>query len=191
MSEHLTPNSSVRVLILCGLPGVGKLSIARELSRVHGYRVFHNHLVFDAVEALLPFGSPAFVELRERFWVELLTRAVQDRVGNVIFTIARDGCIDATFLLGLVQLLSQLEAEVHCIELTCNDKELERRVASAERASFGKVHSVARFRELRAVGAFPLFVMPPGTMSIDTSDLSALQAAASIESAISHGSCGA
>jgi tRNA uridine 5-carbamoylmethylation protein Kti12 len=58
----------MRIVILCGLPGMGKLTIAKELARLTEYRVFHNHLVFDAVEALFPFGSPSFIELRERLW---------------------------------------------------------------------------------------------------------------------------
>ncbi len=82
----------MRMVILFGLPGVGKLTIAKELARLGSYRVFHNHLVFDAVEALFPFGSPAFIELRERLWLELLSRAVSERIGNVVFTIARDQC---------------------------------------------------------------------------------------------------
>ena len=145
----------MRIIIICGVPGVGKLTIAKELARIHGYRVFHNHLVFDAVEALFLFGSPAFVELRERLWVELLCRAVQERVGNIIFTIARDRSVDATFLIRLVEVLSKLDAEVHCVELIGSDAELEQSVSSADRARFGKVQSMERFRELRAAGAFP------------------------------------
>jgi len=128
----------LRVVILCGLPGVGKLTIANELARMHGFRVFHNHLVFDAVEALFPFESPAFVELRERLWVELLCRAVRERVGDVIFTIARDRRIDATFLVRLCQTLSQSGAEVRCVELSCAEEELERRVVSVARSRFGR-----------------------------------------------------
>jgi hypothetical protein len=170
--------TGVRVIILCGLPGVGKLSIANELARKHGYRVFHNHLVFNAVEALFPFGSKAFIELRERLWLELLRRAVQEQVGNVVFTIARDRSVDATFLRQLVQALSDLGAKVHCIELTCSDNELERRVASADRASFGKVHTVDRLRELRADAAFPSFDLPTGAITVDTSGFSVQQASA-------------
>ena len=177
---------SVRVIIVCGLPGVGKLTIAKEFAAAHGYRVFHNHLVFDAIEALFAFGSPAFVELRERLWVELLCRAVQERVGNVIFTIARDRGVEASFLVTLSQALSQMGAEVRCVELSCSNEELERRVASGDRAHFGKVHSVERFRELRAAGAFPLFLLPTGTITIDTSGLSVPQAVASLAASVNH-----
>ena len=109
----------MRVVILYGLPGVGKLTIARGLAQLRDYRVFHNHLVFDAVEALFPFGSPPFVELRDRLWFELLTRAVHEQVGDIVFTIARDRALDANFLARLVTVLTEAGASVHCIELTC------------------------------------------------------------------------
>ena len=178
----------MRVVILFGLPGVGKLTIANGLAQAHGYRVFHNHLVFDAVEALFPFGTAPFVELRARLWVELLCRAVQERVGKVIFTIARDRGVEAAFLCDLVTELSRAGAEVRCIELTCAEADLEHRVASVERAKFGKVRSVARYRELRATGAFAPFSPPPDTITVDTSGLSESQAVAAVATTLSHAS---
>jgi len=174
----------LRVVILCGLPGVGKLTVARELGQMYRYRVFHNHLVFDAVEALFPFGTTAFVELRERFWTELLCRAVREQVGDVIFTIARDGAVDAAFLVRLCEALTQAGAQVRCLELRCSEPELERRVSSPERSRFGKIHSAEAFRQLREAGAFPLFSMPAGTTTIDTTGLSASQAAVRVAAAI-------
>jgi len=162
----------MRVLVLCGLPGVGKLTIARGLAQLRGYRVFHNHLVFDTVEALFPFGSSTFAELRGRLWLELLSRAIQEGGSSIIFTIARDRTLDADFLTRLTAALSRAGADVCCVELTCRLADLEHRVGSAERARFGKVHSVERFRQLVATGAFPPFSMPRGTVSIDTTGMS-------------------
>jgi hypothetical protein len=171
----------MRVLVLCGLPGVGKLTIARGLAELRGYRVFHNHLVFDTVEALFPFGSSSFVELRDRLWLELLSRAIQEGGANIIFTIARDRTLDAGFLTRLAAALSQAGAEVCCVELTCRLADLEYRVASAERAHFGKVHSFERFRQLVATGAFPPFSMPRGTVSIDTSGMSIAETVTTVD----------
>ena len=176
----------MRLLILYGLPGVGKLTIARGLARLRGFRVFHNHLVFDAVEALFPFGSPAFVELRDRLWLELLLRAIHERVGDVVFTIARDRTLEADFLAGLVPALSSAGAHVRCVELTCSTEELEHRVGLAERAGFGKVNSVDRFRQLRAAGAFPLFTAPQGTIAVDTSGLSAEESVGKVDAELAR-----
>ncbi len=162
----------MRIVILCGLPGVGKLTVAQGLARMRGYRVFHNHLVFDAVESLFPFDSPAFAELRERLWRELLLRAIHERVGDVVFTIAGDQALRPDFLTALVSELSQLDVRVHCVELRCGIAENARRLASAERARFGKLNSVERFHQLNSAGAFPRLKLPPGATFIDTSGMS-------------------
>ena len=179
----------MRIVVLFGLPGVGKLTIARGLAQLRGYRVFHNHLVFDAVEALFPFGSPPFIELRDRLWLELLSRAIHERGADIIFTIARDRALDADFLTRLVTALSQAGADVCCIELTCRRADLEHRVASAERSHFGKVHSVDRLRQLEAAGAFPLCSMPSGTVSVDTSGMSVEEAVATVDAEVKRASC--
>ena len=179
----------MRVVVLHGLPGVGKLTIARGLARLRGYRVFHNHLVFDAVEALFPFGSPAFVELRDRLWFELLSRAVHEGGADIVFTIARDRTLDAGFLGGLIPALSHAGAAVCCIEITCRVADLEHRVASAGRSQFGKVHSVERFRQLQMAGAFPRFSTSPAAISVDTSGMTVDEAVAAVDSEVRRASC--
>jgi hypothetical protein len=179
----------MRIIVLCGLPGVGKLTVAKGLSRLRGYRVFHNHLVFDAVEALFPFGSAAFVELRERLWLELLSRAVRERVGDIIFTIAGDQALHSNFLVRLVSALSHLDARVCCIELVCSTAELEQRIASADRSQFGKVNSIERFRQLNSTGAFPRLTMPPEAITVDTSGLSVEESVAVVDAHASSAKC--
>ncbi len=181
----------MRIIILCGLPGVGKLTVAKGLARLRGYRVFHNHLVFDAVEALFPFGSPAFTELRERLWLELLLRAVRERVGDVVFTLAGDQALRADFLITLVSELSKAGARVCCVELICGIGELEQRLASADRARFGKVAQVERFRQLYSSGAFPRLTMPPEAAIVDTSGLSAEAAVLAVDAQVNHAQCAA
>ena len=181
----------MRIIVLYGLPGVGKLTVARGLARLRGYRVFHNHLVFDAVEALFPFGSPSFVELRDRLWLELLERAIRENGGDVIFTIARDQTLDAGFLPRFAVALSKAGADVFCIELTCRLPDHEHRVVSADRSNFGKVTSLERFRQLEANGAFPHFSTPQGAVSVDTSGMSVEEAVAAVDNEVNRASSAA
>ena len=82
--------------------------------------------------------------------------------------------------------LSELGARVYCIELTCSTAELEQRLASADRAQFGKVNSVERFRQLSSSGAFPLFTRPAETISVDTAGLSAAEAVVVVDTAVNR-----
>jgi hypothetical protein len=82
-------------------------------------------------------------------------------------------------------VLSDAGARVSCIELICGVSEHEVRLASTDRAQFGKIGSVERFRQLSAAGAFPRFTMPAETTSVDTTGMSPAEAAAAVDAKVS------
>jgi tRNA uridine 5-carbamoylmethylation protein Kti12 len=47
----------MKLVFLHGAPAVGKLTVARELSALTGFRLFHNHLTVDLATSLFTFGS--------------------------------------------------------------------------------------------------------------------------------------
>lgn len=164
---------------LCGLPGVGKLTVARDLCAASGYRNFHNHLVVDAVGALFAFGSPAFVELREATWMALLDRALAEAaLPGIVFTLAWDGTLAPDFLARLRARALQRGARFLCAELVCDRDELGRRVGSASRAGFGKLNDPEAFASLERSGAFVPQALPPDAIRIDTTELSPADTAA-------------
>jgi shikimate kinase len=63
----------LRLIFLHGLPGVGKLTVARELAQLTDYKLFHNHLAVDLVESVFEFGDRPFVELREMIWLTMFS----------------------------------------------------------------------------------------------------------------------
>jgi replication-associated recombination protein RarA len=53
------------LVMLYGPPAVGKLTIAQALTARTGLKLFHNHLVLDAITAVFEFRSPTYLRLRE------------------------------------------------------------------------------------------------------------------------------
>src|SRR3954470_21966554 len=88
----------MKLIFLHGLPGVGKLTVARELAQLTGFRIFHNHLAVDLVASVFEFGSPPFVELREKIWLEVFSRAAAARLNGLIFTFAFDRSVRGSFI---------------------------------------------------------------------------------------------
>jgi MoxR-like ATPase len=89
----------VRLVVVCGLPGVGKLTLARELAAVARYKLFRNHVVVGMLLPVLAFGSAGFVEMREAVWASVLERAAREGVDGPVFTSApertvREGFVD-------------------------------------------------------------------------------------------------
>ena len=172
--------SGVKLIFLYGLPGVGKLTVARELAKLTGFRIFHNHLAVDLVESVFEFGSLPFVELREKIWLDVFSRAVVANLNGLIFTFAPDRTVRDGFIEGTREVVESSGGELLFVELKCSIEELERRIEHPSRQQFGKLSSAARFRELKEAGAFVDPGTPAERLIVDTTELSASDAASII-----------
>lgn len=163
----------MKLIFLHGLPGVGKLTVARELAKLTGFNVFHNHLAVDLVQSLFEFGSRPFVELREKIWLTTFAQALSAKLDGLIFTFAFDRTVRESFIKSTREVIESDGGEVLFVELRCSTEELERRIEHPSRKSFGKLSSVGQFRELKEGGAFVDVGIPTERLVIDTTELSA------------------
>ncbi len=163
----------MRLIFLHGLPGVGKLTVARELQRLTGYKLFHNQLSVDLVESVFEFGTQPFVELRETIWLAVFTRAIEEHLPGLIFTFAYDRTVRSDFIADTERAVETVGGEVCYVELTCSVAELERRLVQPSRREFGKLNSVTRFRELQSAGVFIGPGIPLGGLVVETTEISA------------------
>lgn len=165
----------MKLIFLHGMPGAGKLTVARELAALTGFRIFHNHLAVDLVGSVFEFGSQPFVELREMIWLAVFSRAAEAGLDGLIFTFAFDRTVQSGFIEKVRNAVEP--GEVLFVELRCSPRELERRIAQPERARFGKLTSVDQFRELNEAGAFVDPGIPADRLRVDTTEVSAAEAA--------------
>jgi hypothetical protein len=169
--------TEMKLVFLFGMPGVGKLTVARELAVLTGFRLFHNHLAVDLVESLFEFGSPSFVELRETIWLASFAQAAEAGIDGLIFTFAFDRTVRESFVRNVRETVETNGGEVFFVELRCSNAELERRIAHPSRQKFGKLNSVEFFRELSEAGAFVDPGIPAERLVLDTTEVSAPEAA--------------
>jgi hypothetical protein len=170
----------MKLIFLHGLPGVGKLTVARELAAITGFKLFHNHLTVDLVTSVFEFGSESFVELREKIWIEVFSQAVEAGLRGLIFTFAPDSTVRDSFIANAQSIVEASGGEVLFAELTCSTEELESRLTNASRQEIGKLNSLALFRELSAAGAFNDSGIPSPRFALDITTLSPNEAATSI-----------
>jgi len=177
----------MKLLFLCGRPGVGKLTVARQVAETTGMRLFHNHLVVDSALSLYDFGTPAFVALRAQLWEACFRQLVAAPVASgVVFTFNAESSVPQAWFDALLGELDRAGVDLQIIELTCEERELERRLASSDRGAFGKLTDVARYRALRDRGVFDTPVLPPHSRHLDTTHLSADDTAARVVAALRH-----
>lgn len=159
---------TMRLIFLHGAPAVGKLTVARELARLTGFRLFHNHLTVDLVSSLFPFGCEPFINLREQIWLAAFGEAARNNV-SLIFTFNPERTVREGFVQETVDTVEAASGSVIFVELTCAEEELERRIEEASRKEFGKLASVEQYRTLKDAGAFHFPKLPNG-LSLDTTE---------------------
>lgn len=170
----------MKLIFLHGMPGVGKLTVACQLEKLTGFKLFHNHLTVDLVGSVFPFGSQPFVELREKIWLEVFSQAVEARLDGLIFTFAYDRSVRRSFIESVRNAFGSNGNEVLFVELKCSPEELERRITDHSRQRFGKLVSLEQFRELNKAGAFIDPGIPAERLVLDTTHLTPAVAAAAI-----------
>jgi chloramphenicol 3-O-phosphotransferase len=141
------------VVIIHGLPACGKLTIAREVCGLTGFALFHNHLVVDLLLSLFPFGSPEFVQHRERIWLDLIGDAVA-RETSLVFTFNPERTVEPGFPERLRERVARARGVLRSVEVRCSEDAIESRMESASRKDHGKLNSLPFYRELKRNGAF-------------------------------------
>jgi len=177
----------LKLIFIYGLPATGKLTVARELSAITGYKLFHNHLAVDLLLSVFEFGSAPFVELREQIWLSVFEEACRNQLPGLIFTFAPEATVRPAFIDQAADAVTRNGGEVLFIQLVCPVEELKQRIDDPSRRQFGKLASVSLFEQLAAEGTFATPPMPQPRLSIDTSLCSPVQAANQIAQMLSSG----
>jgi hypothetical protein len=169
----------MRLIFLYGPPGVGKLTVARELASRTGIKIFHNHLTIDLVGAVFPRKSPSFGRLLTHFRREMLSEAAREGV-DLVFTYVYVHPDDESNVRALAGPVLVSGGTVHFVQLTCARPELLARVANESRRAYGKLNDpavVSTMLDLRNLVAAVPFA---DTLRIDTTDTSPVEAAKQI-----------
>lgn len=128
----------MKLVLIFGPPAVGKLSVARALAGITGYKVFHNHASVDFVGTIFEFGTPQFSRLVVRFRMEMLRAAAMSGI-NTIFTSAYVKGRKSGATMRLVRTVKEAGGDVCFVMLKCDRAELMRRVVSRSRRAHGKI----------------------------------------------------
>jgi hypothetical protein len=167
----------MKLIFISGLPGVGKLTVAKELSAFTGYRLFHNHLTVDLLLSIFAFGSPQFVELRESIWLSVFEQACRANLPGLIFTFNAENTVRQSFIAKVEETVAANGGTIYFVELVCEDKELQRRMDTTSRRQYAKMTSWTNFSELRVAGAFSAPKLPAPALIVDTGKLDPKSAA--------------
>lgn len=166
----------MRLIFIHGPAASGKLTIAKELAAQTGLPLFHNHLVVDALLAVFPFGSPGFISLRERMWMDVFAAAAAES-RSLIFTFHPEASVAPDFPQRVVALVEGAGGRVDFVAVICPAEVVAARVEAPSRQASGKLSSLAMLQELEAAGAFDYPDLPPPAAVVDSGILDPAEAA--------------
>ena len=173
----------MELYIVYGLPGVGKLAVAKELMRLQpGYRLFHIHQLADMLESVFGFDGSGFIELRNRIWPMVIERAVAEGIPGLVTTFVYEKSLPDEMVPNVRDHVIEAGGRVRFVHLTCEKAENDRRLTNPERTRFRKMTSVDEFNRTLESGHFTTPDDLGDTLTLDTTHLTAVQAAEKIAS---------
>src|SRR3954468_24752562 len=70
----------MRFVLIDAPPGVGKLTVGKELARLTGFKLVDNHATIDVVRRVFDFTDPPFWPIVRRFRFDLFEAAAEHGV---------------------------------------------------------------------------------------------------------------
>jgi hypothetical protein len=116
-------------VVVFGPPAVGKMTVGHELTKLTGYKLFHNHMTVEPVRDLFPFGSPPFSRLVNEFRHRVIEEAVLADLPGLVFTFVwgLDLPGDAALLTSYAEIVESAGGRVSYVELYADLDERLRR----------------------------------------------------------------
>ncbi len=166
-------------VLLYGPPAVGKLTVAKELARLTGFKVFHNHLSIDLVETVFPRGTPSFGHVGKSIRQLVFEEAARENV-SLIFTYVYAYPQDNPEIQWMLEAVEKYGARTLLVQLTCSRKKLNERVGLDSRCAKGTILDTGFLNEL--LETYDLFTPYPDlpSLQLDTTDTPPQETAAAI-----------
>jgi len=116
-------------LVILGPPAVGKMTVGQEIAKQTGFKLFHNHLVIEALLPIFEFNSEHFKKLVKEFRTRVFEEIIIERPKGVIFTFVINFKINTGLntLLQWIDLFKQNDFKICITELEASpDARLKR-----------------------------------------------------------------
>ena len=166
-------------VLLYGPPAVGKLTVAKELAQLTGFKVFHNHLSIDLAETFFERGTPAFKHTVHGLRQLIFEAAARSGV-DLIFTYVYAHPQDNKEIQWMLEAVEKHGARTLLVQLTCIPETLTKRIDAPLRRSSGKITDAKFLAEL--LTTYDLFTRYPArpSLKLDTTTASPQETAAAI-----------
>jgi tRNA uridine 5-carbamoylmethylation protein Kti12 len=173
----------MKCIFIYGPPASGKLTIAKELSRLTEIPLFHNHITFDLAKSIYEVWSNEFFKYCEELRLDAFKRAISAGSEALIFTFCFNYPDDLEFVQKTISAVEKHNGSVCFVQLKSSKEALEKRVVNDDRKKYAKISSVEELRDY--LNKYDPFRVVPSSNSliIKTEKISPTEAACLIKDA--------
>lgn len=169
----------MKLVVLYGPPAVGKLTVAREVSRLTGMKLFHNHLSWNVVTSVFEWRSEPFMRVLPEIRRLMFREAAIANI-DLLFTFvysASAGHIARSYF----EAVEAHGGTVCLVRLTAPRAVLEQHVANDSRREVGKMATVEELhRYFEKVPDVDQPIPARPSLELDTAALGPAEAARAI-----------
>lgn len=159
----------MHLIFLHGAPGVGKRTVAMELSKELEFPFLNFHHMSALLGPVFGYSTPTFNELRDSTYKTILKRAMELPEDGLIASFTYESSIPLDDFGAYIKAAQSSGGIGLFIGLTCATDDLKSRVESPERANMDKVSNFQQLEESVSAGTFDLPELPGPSITIDTS----------------------
>lgn len=170
----------MHLIFLHGAPGVGKRTVAMELSREIQFPFINFHHLAALLGPVFGYSSETFNELRDDIYKRVIEQAMSLPEDGLIVSFTYEPSVPIDQFGHYIKAAQESGGIGIFIGLTCDTENLKERVESPERGGLDKVTSFQALEERVNAGTFDLPKLPGPSITIDTTDDSAAETVANI-----------
>lgn len=159
----------MHLIFLHGVPGVGKRTIAMELSQELGFPFLNFQNLTELLGPVFGYSSPNYNALRDTITQQVINQAFELPEDGIISSFTYEPTIPLENYRGYIEAAKNSGGIGLFVGLTCDDDELKARVESPERAASGKMNDFQMLEESMSAGVYDIPELPGPHITINTS----------------------
>jgi broad-specificity NMP kinase len=166
----------MKLLFIYRPPAAGKLTVAQELEKRIGFRIFHNHLTIELAKEIVQENNQIRSDLIDVLRLDVIEAATKAKI-NLIFTFVYAAGLDEKFVTDAHNVVEKNGGEVCFVLLTSKREVLAQRVGEVSRQKYSKIKDSETLYKMLDAYDLDSPVPYPNTITIDTNEQSAAETA--------------